>query len=390
MNTIQNKKFFYSLITMLVASLIMILGDTTFFKGQELYYFAGRIPVILGFLYLLYRNIKDKNLSSNLQYFLWIITIFYSVHGQYFRPGYFLAYLQTLFFASLSCEFSAKKFIIAIFTGFGLLVVATHYGVGWSLYTTEMLKNDILFGAFMCSVLGSFVYYFATQQDLEYRKMYLSFYDVGKNAGSLLHDIKGQMQTPILYNEMMSFYLENNESSKIKEILIKQSSDLTALSKYIHNFNKLNSKSFESKVPINIEKIIDEASQIARLDFCGVTILIKNDCSLDNYLCNDVVILKALYNLMKNSNEAMTLAAIKNKTISINILNKKIEMKDNGPGFSKKVLYNIRKGNFSKIKSSKENGSGIGLFLIKDSLQEQKIKITYNNDSGAQVLIDFN
>lgn len=390
MEHIQNKKVFYSLITMIIASISMIFNDTLFYQGYEIQYFTGRLLILTGFFFIFYKNIKNKTLNENEQYLLWLITMMYAIHGQFFRPGYFLAYIQALFFASLCFEFDSKKFAITLFLCFCGLYVASKQCIGIHLYTHANLIQDTIFGAFLCSILGGFVYFFATQQEMEYHKMHILFYEAGKNSSSLLHDIKGQIQSPILYNEMMKFQLDAGNINVINDLINRQANDLAVISKYINEFNKITitGKNLKNKSKININELIDNATSIARLASSNVKIEFSNDNSLDDKPINEIVLLKTIYNLMKNSTEAMAQQNIQNKKIFIDVKSSNLIIKDNGNGFSSDLIVNLNKNRFSKIKSNKKDG-GLGLFLMKDTLNTQGIKTKFYNDNGAAIKLYF-
>jgi nitrogen fixation/metabolism regulation signal transduction histidine kinase len=188
----------------------------------------------------------------------------------------------------------------------------------------------------------------------------------------------------------MNYQIAMNNYDKIKTLLDKQSTDLNLMSNYINNFSKLNVKISSDAGKCNISNIINEAKKIARLDDNGILFVLENDNSLDNVIVNDVVILKSVYNIIKNSIESLMDVNISTRLIKITIFNKKIEFRDSGSGFTSQTLENLNKGVFSRVKTKKQNGTGIGLFLIKDLLVENKIKISFKNDQGAVVLMDFN
>jgi signal transduction histidine kinase len=129
------------------------------------------------------------------------------------------------------------------------------------------------------------------------------------------------------------------------------------------------------------------------IDNCHIfleTLCISNGAELQIHLCDEnpevnadcTLIEQALVNIVKNSSESISMKNDANKKGRVEIrtdADGSIIVTDNGIGLSKEVEENL----FTPFYSSKPNGQGIGMMIVKDILTKHHCKFSLRTDNDG-------
>ena len=195
-------------------------------------------------------------------------------------------------------------------------------------------------------------------------------------VNKILHEVKNPLAICSGYLEMYdsSSY---NKKEKYIEIISKQIEKvLNIISDY-----KTNTK----KELINLKEFFEETENLLHDYYKKNNIFININCNKNiNIKGNYKRLKELLFNILKNSEES------KDKNILlIDIIvkelkeNYKITIKDNGKGMSKKELKHI----YDEYYTTKRNGTGLGVNLIKDIVIEHHGKIRYSSIESKGTII---
>jgi signal transduction histidine kinase len=190
-------------------------------------------------------------------------------------------------------------------------------------------------------------------------------------------------------DELLDLILESSDMmmNLVNELLVsaKIESGKTTLNKTMININELVTDSIDKNLLNALKKSQD--------------IVFEQDELFEGFIEGDPIrITEILDNLLSNAIKYSPLG----KTISINVkqtTNKfknsiaRIEIKDNGPGFSKDDLSKIF-GAFQRLSAQPtggESGSGLGLSIVKKlvELHNGKISVESKLGKGSKFIVDF-
>lgn len=194
---------------------------------------------------------------------------------------------------------------------------------------------------------------------------------IGKLAGTVIHDLKSPITVIKGYLEFLERDLSKEERMKILDIL---KSEITKLLSMIQDFLEF-SKGKETLKPVNInvKTYIEEIVQFMKEEASKKNIEIK--IVGDGFYANiDPIKMKRVFtNIIQNSIEAMDKGLIE-----IILKDKEIIFKDNGKGMSAEVKERI----FEPFFTSKQNGTGLGMTIVKKIIDDHYGKISLESEIG--------
>ncbi len=361
-----------------ILPMLMILQDFNILKDQSnLFYWIPRISIILFNLFL-FINIIKNNISEFKISLLVSSICLYSIHGQLFSPGYFLAFIQIIFASGLFFPIPRKTFLSLTSFFTILMIISIHHGSVYPSDNPKVFFMDISVGIVIMSIASVFGHKHLTLNRLIKDKLYSKFLDVGINSSSLIHDLKGLLSTPASYIHI----LKNKYPELLDDELFNRlSTDINFISKYVKETNSLSLGDTKNSEIFTLEEMKES------LEFIMYTKNIKfelDDSKGTMIKSNKNMIKNILFNLTINSYEAMEDQEEKIIKIRYNESLNQIIFTDNGPGFSQFFLKEWGKKSFI---STKTNGSGIGLFTVQDSISKLggNIKLYNSKQGGAEV-----
>jgi len=203
--------------------------------------------------------------------------------------------------------------------------------------------------------------------------------------GEMIDYIIHQWRQPlnVMKLEILKFEMENDDE-KTTNFTNNLSAKVTELNGIIGEFRSFFRE--DIKENINLE---DELFKILKMI---KDLLIVNNISI-NIEGDDIEIefnknnLKhIMFVLINNSIDAFKEKEIKDRKINIKIENDKLIYEDNAGGIPSEIQNKIFEHNFT----TKEDGTGIGLYMIKKMLNKDKLEIAYEPiENGSKFIIDL-
>ena len=160
------------------------------------------------------------------------------------------------------------------------------------------------------------------------------------------------------------------------------SSDMKRVRDYIFEFEQVIFGS-EDQAPVKLGDLVH-----------GVRMILNSKIGKVQLQCHspDVVfnvkrrcLARALMNIITNSLDALSAAGVQNPAIHIRVEGSSITVSDNGPGIPFEIIKKIQMG---ETASNKEAGTGLGVMIIKENLEEMGGSAQFaNGPDGAQVTL---
>jgi len=230
------------------------------------------------------------------------------------------------------------------------------------------------------------------QQDLDY-----NFKILDETFSILSHEVNN----PISSIQVASQLIEKNISPDDKELITIIKNECQRISNLIKSLSMTNSKNFIiSKTNQNIHEILRYALINIKMKSSGMKIIEDFDPSLPNISFDRDLIIQVFENLFLNAYESsqlnnfsylkVTTKFIFGQTMMIPNLKKNfrqnlisIIVEDNGKGIDEKIKEKI----FFPFFSTKEKGSGIGLFLVKKIINEHQGDVIVKSENNLTKFI---
>ena len=212
-----------------------------------------------------------------------------------------------------------------------------------------------------------------------------SYSQIGFLSHRIAHDLRGMFFVLSSYFEMQPE--KNEEEEKDKKVIVEH---LQRMKYMISQITKYGKPSITEEEKINPVEFIKNMLVIVKLFEGAKTITFKTKFpdNRDFYVFGSKQEFQnAYFNIFKNAIEAMS-EIEGEKTIEINILKSekavKIVISDNGIGIDEKMLPKL----FIDPMTSKKDGTGIGLFIIKRIFDQigGSIKIERRKNNGTMVI----
>ena len=209
-----------------------------------------------------------------------------------------------------------------------------------------------------------------------------------KKTRYIAHEIKNQLSICELYSQIIRKYCQNNE---LNHETIEKALDSINKSVQIANNHLISLKSVDNNKlePIKINTLIEEATNLAKVyvQDKNITLTVNNNIDVE-VLADKNKLISALINLIKNAAEAIISEIneeenVDDKFIKIDVKSEdmfvKISIENNGREISNPE--NI----FNEGFTTKATGTGLGLVIIKQDIEEQfgQIKLLKSDNEST-------
>ncbi len=218
--------------------------------------------------------------------------------------------------------------------------------------------------------------------------------EIGQMVGIIAHQWKQPLHYLNLLIEDLGMEYDYQSLSKeyIEDFIQKGTEKVNFLSQTMQNFLNFYKSGSESK-HFSAYKLGQKVTAFLQEPFASLGITIDINVQKDFMLFGiENEFQQVILNLINNAKEAFETKKIKEAKININISSNDDEglivVKDNAQGIPKSILDNI----FDLEYTTKKNGSGIGLYLVK-KIVTQRLNGTVhaeNEDEGAKFTLKFN
>ncbi len=210
---------------------------------------------------------------------------------------------------------------------------------------------------------------------------------VGRLSAGLAHEIRNPLGLIKSYNFVMRKY-ELNEICQHSVNVIDNSVD--SINKLIENLLRFSKLSNDEVKSVNIREIIEEIIEIAKnkardaIEISHALTGIPDEA----ISINEGVLRMVVQNLIENALDALSEDPKDGKEISVeaSIHENKLHLRirDNGCGIDKEVIDNI----FDPFYSTKETGTGLGLYIVNTEIENNNGTITVESTKGSGTVFD--
>lgn len=382
--TSHRRILIFNLVFFVVGIVVMLIEVFQVSPEQRQYYVISKIVFFAlfasGTILVL---INKKWIRQGAYHLIFFSYIYYSVAGEAFRPTYEYSLLLTSLAMALVMPFRAIVMYFYIFLN--LVAFCCVYYVFYErniMLAKEMNVFDNMFSFFGFSLLAVSVYYVLSSEKKQREKAIQRYTLMGAQATTIIHDLKNVLATPNLLVDHLRQAVAENNQPEIDESLKNIERKLQHASQSLLRVNQMSMLSNTKKLTVNLSNLIDEVKLILGRRLKDVHVELNGDKALNV----DYGFTSSLFlNLFINSLAA--LHGKDNKKIKIDITENKITFSDNGGGFQLDVLKDIQRNNSV---TTKLDGSGYGLVIVKEACQELGAEVNFSNNShGAQIQIIF-
>lgn len=212
-------------------------------------------------------------------------------------------------------------------------------------------------------------------------------------ASSVTHQLSQPLTAAALQAEVVKQkMLKSSDQSGLLRAMERVSEMLRNLSDVVHNLHSLFGAQDDRQDVLAFQSLCSEVVKLVDLseNASGVTLRMSGHVQ-SQILGNAIQIQQVMVNIIDNAIEASSATLSSERIIDIIFAEQNnrvsLTVRDRGPGFSAEILENI----FDIYRTTKDDGTGIGLWLCKQIIEKHKGTISAFNHSegGACVRVEF-
>lgn len=304
-----------------------------------------------------------------------ILAYAYMIQGDYFRPNYFIAFLQFISVQALAFRQSRLTFTVLHVIGVCLLSVSINMNISKNitrLSNSHSAKDYIMM--LVTGLLVSLIVFFQINKVREEKdKNQSRFLLLGKQASNIIHDLKALSSTPQVYLDMLFDQKKDIDPQTIK-VLIHLQNDLSIMVKRTKDlYHMIQVQDINENKDV-ISNHVDKVLEFLSTRMHSVQIIRSGD---SKWVLPQGPFELIILNLCYNSLEAWNKNRISNPTLQVQYKDEKVILIDNAGGIPEDFLEEFRSDRFNKNK-------GLGLFLIKDSAQLLNLNMKIENITSLE------
>ncbi len=347
----------------------------------KIYFLLTKSFTIICILIALIILRKFRQFSTYAHVIAVVGSIVYPAFGELFRPTY--EYALVPLFVSIALFVPMPKrylyFVMTLATLMFCIVYYYTYERNLGLVVKMNVFDNIWSFVSFTLVAGVTAHNLSFERELRY-KAQARFSLIGTHAASILHDLKNILATPLLQIDELRLATKDQKNSNIDEAISDIEKTLNHAATITIRFNQMTVLANTQKSKVKISDTIFEVKAILNRRLNGVSLDIRGDREI---LADQGFITSLFLNLFMNSLAAMLKSDVKRILISVDA--KKIRFEDTGTGFNQEALKHINK---NLTFTDKTDGSGNGLYIIKESCLDLGAKVSFfNTPNGACVEI---
>lgn len=206
---------------------------------------------------------------------------------------------------------------------------------------------------------------------------------LGETAAAIAHEVRNPLGAIKLFASLLRKDIQDN--AKAVELVDQIGTSINALDQVVRNILLFSKDQKMNFAPVHLHSIIQE--QVATLKrSIAQNAHFKCDLNGSGFIWgNEASLRHVLHNLILNSLQATTYGG----TIRIGTTESKgctiLTLSDNGPGIQEGVFEKI----FDPFVTTKNEGTGLGLAVVRKILIEHNASVSAVNDNGACFTIEF-
>lgn len=250
--------------------------------------------------------------------------------------------------------------------------------------TISKTVSDILFGIIISFITGVLLvlYYFIDlkyYRSLEYIKNKEKDILTGHLASGVAHEIRNPLNS---INYTIEYINAMTNDNSIKENIRYIKDEIMRIERTLREFLEIRKEIPLNMELVNLTEIVNYVLTVMKKELEAEKIAVKFEAREESEIYGDRdKIIECLVNVMKNSIASMR--EQHEKHIKVEIHNKSITITDIGKGIPKEQLGMI----FDLYYTTKESGSGIGLYRVKKIIEGHKGKVTVKSDIGRGTVV---
>lgn len=210
---------------------------------------------------------------------------------------------------------------------------------------------------------------------------------VGRLSAGLAHEIRNPLGLIKSYNFVIGRYALDEVRSHAVKVIDDSVDNINRLIENLLRFSKLSNNEISYvNVKNIINQIIEDERNRARDD-------IRIDASFIDIPDEDIpinaeVLRMVVQNLVQNGLDSFSGVSRENKKIAVDsrIRDNKLNLRisDNGSGIDKEIIDNV----FDPFYSTKENGTGLGLYIVNTEVENNNGTISVSSVKGEGTMFD--
>jgi signal transduction histidine kinase len=202
---------------------------------------------------------------------------------------------------------------------------------------------------------------------------------VGQMVSGIIHDLKNPISSIIGFVELISLDKTTEENrKKFCKIILREIESLTNMTREILNFAKGETNLLLRRYYLSA--LVNDVLDLMRPDFESRNIQLKVDLKYRSHVYVDESKMKRVfYNIIRNAIEAMPQGGVFNVKSYLTDSQVVVELSDTGCGIPEEIRDRLFD---SFVTQGKEQGTGLGLAMVKKIIDEHKGEIEVESEVG--------
>lgn len=370
--------------TYVVFSSVVVLIEWSFIPAeQKSVYFVGKFLVIYSALLAL-PDLRRDAFSWRGNAIVALSFGLYAPHGELYRPLYEYSLMPIL--VAYAFLLHPGRILFYTFTVLSCSLFSIVYYFRFA-EIQKMYLTMVVWDAISCywafAIVSTIVYQFFTRERVWREQATLRFSLIGRHAATIIHDVKNMITAPQLQLHLIRERLENTGDSHGTEMVRDLETQIDRTQRLIFDLSQMAKFADVQKGAFALDALLQEVVELLRFKLTNVHLCVEGTLTVHG---DRAYMYSILLNLFLNSLEAFKTTATKSPTIDIKMGGGVFVFSDNGAGFPSHVLSALSSG---KISTTRVDGTGLGLFLVRDGAADFGSKVQFSNCPGARIEIRF-
>lgn len=351
-----------TLVYIVINILVTIFEASEITHDLNLYLIFRGISLILSIpCYFLF---KKNALNATPQILFAVSILIYNLAGYYFKPQYIPSFIHSIYAIAFFIFMSRSLFIVTSSLMTLIFVLFCVWAHPYLQYNPGDLSTfDIISVPTIALILALMIHHFYTAQRQVADLAHIKFGTLGRLSARALHDVKGSLQTPLLLTEQIQEAADSKNFQFNKELTQNLQNQFLALRQYLISYNQISQFADLTQTNFNIKDSLSDAISILEGRLIQTEVEIVGDATLAG---SKNLFTSIFLNLITNSLDEFEKIKLKKNIISIQIDNDTIIYKDSVTSTDSTIAEQLLKHSFT----TKSEGSGLGLYFIKEALEQ--------------------
>ena len=251
---------------------------------------------------------------------------------------------------------------------------------------TSPAPTDGALIAFAIATICLIFYLFVNRQRVFRTTALMRFGLIGQHASNIIHDVKNLISTPSVHAATLKRKLETNTDPEVHEIIDELQTSLSRTHKLVVDLNEMARLTESGHITvISLRDLVREVNDFLYIHMRGVVVEVHGDLEIK---ADRALLYSVLMSLFMNSVDQFRKSATEKPMIHVHLEKSGCRILDNGGGFDSDALSSLKNEGWSR--TTKSQGSGMGLYLVTHALNELGGAASFSNTTnGASVELRF-